>query len=1032
MIPPACARCDSVNRPAARFCDTCGADLRSSVAPVATVATPKPSPGLTDDELKSVTVLFGDIVGSTAQIAGQEPEDARQRLTPAITAMSAAVQAFGGTVNQMLGDGIMALFGVPLSQEDHAVRACCAALRMHELANALDPPAKLRVGLATGTTLLSATANEAAGAFFAFGETVHLASRLQGLAPAGATVCSSETMNLAGGAVTAVPLGVRALRGLPSGQVFRLTGLRRSGLRFSRTVARGLSPYVNRVAELAALHRWADIARGGTAASVAVLGEAGGGKSRLVWEFSRALEADGWTALRAEAVSYGRNIPYLLLTALVRSCLMIGDLGSVTAATRLVNRGLGTLGCNSPLIRCALLSLLDIPLDGDTREWDGLDPVRRRDALRDSVSALLRAFAMRGPLMIVIEDLHWADEQSARLIDQAAASVPGLLQVMTYRHGHQPHRAAPPSAEIVLAPLAAADMARLVHEGFDGRFDPALQQQLVARAGGNPFFLEEMARAAAEAADLPSRGTATEREAVPSTVQAVLAERIDRLASEDRQVLRAASALGTRFSFNTLQALFSARPAAEFRQQLGRLQDAGLLSPVRPTPSDLGFAHALIQEVAYEGLPRGRRRHLHARIVEAVKEVNAGRTIEQAETLTYHASRAEAWVEITVHAQHAGRRAAARSAYRDAAVFFEQAIDAFERLPPSRDTLAQCIRLRLELRNALFPTSRIGDSLRNSQECTRLAERLADPDLLGWAMAFLARDLTLTGRPTEALAVTARSVASAGDNDELAVVTRSYAALAAYSLGDYAQSAAIFRTLLEQVEAGDRMRRYGYPGPAAVYFRCWLAWALSRTGESAEALEAVEGMMALAEESDQPLILTVALLGKGFVLAYAGRLDDAAAALRASLDLCRRWEFFAWFTNIASCLGEVLSRAGEHEEAVALLEQAVAQTKASGILVSHASELAWLAEAHLRAGRPDSAIHVCADAIDVAQTHEERGNEAYATCVMAEAMRQRGCAVAEVTARFRTALGLAERCGMGPLVRRCQAGLATAGSCVEA
>ena len=482
MTGAPCPGCGTANRAQARFCDACGAALG--------VAAP-----LSSDELKHVTILFSDLAGSTEMIAGHGPEEARLRLLPALRAMSDAVHAFGGTVNQVLGDGVMALFGAPLSQEDHAVRACCAALRMHELAALLCPPGQLRIGLASGTALLSTTGAGVAGAHRAFGEIIHVASRLQGLAALGSTLCSADAVRLAGSAVDAVPLGARALRGLGGSQdLFELRGLRRDGSRFNASVARGLSPFTGREREIQALRRCAALADAGEGTVAAVVGEAGVGKSRLTWEFAKSLPAP-WIIRQAEAVSYGGNIPYLPITRLLRSCFGLDERDQPAAARAKVTGMLDTLDTMPTAGRRALLSLLDLPLD-DEAAWAALPPLRRRDALLDGVGALLEAQVRTGPLLVLIEDLHWADQESLRLLDAVASRAKRLLLVVTYRPGFVPGWGRLSPTAIPVAPLPPDSMADLARQVLDG-VDAAIRQEVVDRAEGNPFFLEEMARAAA-------------------------------------------------------------------------------------------------------------------------------------------------------------------------------------------------------------------------------------------------------------------------------------------------------------------------------------------------------------------------------------------------------------------------------------------------------------------------------------------------------------------------------------------------------
>lgn len=1027
MTGNACLRCGVINRDTARFCDGCGAPLGGGAA------APLPEAG--PDELKHVTVLFSDLEGSTELIAGHGPEEARQRLLPALRAMSDAVHAFGGTVNQVLGDGVMALFGAPVSQEDHAVRACCAALRMHELARQLVPPARLRVGLASGTTLLSGGRGGigVAGAHRAFGEIIHVASRLQGIAPPGTTLCSAEVIRLAGAAVDAAPLGARLLRGLAGEQdIYELHGLHRDGSRFRAAVERGLSPFTGREAELEALRRCAGLAwdadldgtwKGGAAA---IVGEAGIGKSRLAWELTQSLDPGTWNILQAEAVSYGSNIPYVPITRLLRSCFRLDERDQPGDAARKVGAMLDGLPSMPLVERNALLSLLDLPLAAGDGDWQALPALRRRDALRDAVTTLLRDLVRRGPLLVLMEDLHWADEETLRLLDTAVGSVEGVLLLVTHRPAFDPAWERLTPTLIPLAPLPQASIARLASAVLDG-VDAGLRGDVLARAGGNPFFLEEMARAAARAMRGVNGAADGLQAAIPDTVQAVLAARIDSLAPGDKAVLQAASALGTRFSAATLHALFPRCTDEDFVERLDRLGAAGLLRAPPGLEGEHGFAHALVQEVAYAGMPGTRRRNLHAAVVSALESLHPDRLLEQAEPLAYHAHHGEVWGAAMLHARRAGQRAAGRSAYRDATAFFEQAIHASERLPQTGAVLAEQIDIRFELRNALFPTAGIVRILEHSQAAESAAQRLGDRHRLAWATSFMARDLTLVGRPTEGLAAAHRALTfEVGDNDH-ACTTRCYIALAAYSRGNYVESAAVLDALVREVESGDRLRHFGLPGPGAVYFRGWLSWALARTGAFGPAWNASDGMMALATETNLPLGITIAHLSRGFVLAAEGRLPEAEADLRTGLELCRTWDFYAWFTNIASCLGHVLSRLGMDAEGTDLLQQAADRTRASGILVSHAQELAWLAEAHLAAGRVAQAAQTAAKAVEVAHQHEERGNEASARFALARARLQQGAALAEPAGHLRAALTLAERCGMAPLAAWCLDELARVG-----
>jgi class 3 adenylate cyclase len=516
--------------------------------------------------VKYVTVLFADIVGSTEMVADLSPDDARSILEPPVEALVEAVEAFGGTLNRVLGDAIMALFGAPLSQEDHGLRACCAAQRMHEACAALDARVQLRIGLASGLTLLSTAGTDLADTdtYPVFGVTVHLASRLQALARPGTTLCSATTRMLTGSHVDVVPLGPQALRGFSvEHDVFAVQGIRQSGLRFGPMAGRSLSPFVGRDHELAQLARKARTARTISPVAVAIVGDAGLGKSRLAWEFVHTLQKCDWQVIKAEAVSYGRELPYQLLAALLRSVFVIDVHADVAYSTSRVFDRVEELD-ESSIRLPALLSLLGLPLGADNVAWEALSPQQRRDEISESVAALLEAIARDRPTLMLIEDLQWADDESIRILDFSPASNCRMLLLTTQRPEFTLGWKWPLSYSLVVQPLSAASMDQMIRSAFPHLTSDRVRQALIERSSGNPFFLEELARDVS--GERPQGKPASEERnpQTPATIQAVISARIDCIVLSYRLVLLSASALGIRFDFAILRGLLSDWSDREF------------------------------------------------------------------------------------------------------------------------------------------------------------------------------------------------------------------------------------------------------------------------------------------------------------------------------------------------------------------------------------------------------------------------------------------------------------------------------------
>ncbi|MBR0653050.1 AAA family ATPase [Roseomonas terrae] len=1002
-----------------------------------------------ENERKQITVLFADISGSTQLISGLDPENAWAVIKPLIQSMVDAVGMYGGTVNQILGDGIMALFGAPASLEDHAFRACCAALRMHQVLGHVSSGAdggdtasavvRIHVGIATGEVLVGTVGSDLNWTYSAVGEVIHLASRLMQTAEPGKTLCAAETIHLAGELVTATAVGEVALRGLPGAvAVYRLLGARSTRARFhARAMRSGLSPFLGRDAELALLQDRLARAGAGQGQVVALVGDAGIGKSRLIWELTHSPHVEGWRVLEAGGVFYGRDIPHHPIAELLRTLFDIGDLDDAGNTHRKVAEGLRLLG--EPLwdAEAGILALLS--LDPATRAWAELDPHRRRGAAREAFLRLVRRLSEDRPLLLVVEDLHWADDETRALLAGLPGLIAGsrLLLLADYRaEGADPGWPEDEAnvTRLALAPLSAASTRRLVESvvGVPATV-AALGEELAERTAGNPFFLEETVRALVEAKVLegePGAFHATGAHSelrVPASVHAVLAARIDRLAPLEKRMLQAASVIGNRFPLVLLRALLRDAPQEQVLNLLFRLEDAGLVheSDLYPEPH-YAFAHALTREVAYDGMLRKRRCALHAETLQAIEQVHATRLSEQVETLAYHAGRGEVWDRLAVYGREAGQRASGRSAYREAIRHFEQTLLGLARLLPLREALAESVDVRFELRNAYFPLGEITADLRSMREAERLAAELKDRSRLAWVSAFVARDLSLLGQPEQALEASRRALALADEVGEpdLRVLTRSYIGQAHYARGDYAESAATMREVLTEIAGAEVQRAFGLPLPAQVAFRGWLIWALARLGEFDEAERCGDELRRVAATIGKPLGQAVALYSRGFALVHQGRFETAIPLLEQGLRLCSKWGFAAWFTNLASTLGHALGRVGRTEEGMDLIWQAIRQTRAVGIMVSHANEVAWLAEAHLVRGQFNEAARHAQDAVELARRYQERGNEANALRVLGEvALRTEDADLAAARAHFCAALEAASACGMKPMVVACKDGL---------
>jgi class 3 adenylate cyclase/tetratricopeptide (TPR) repeat protein len=1058
-LRPRCPQCGADVLPRAKFCSECGIPLtaQSPTLPAAAPHTPlRYTPGylaekiLTskttlEGERKQVTVLFADLKDSTELIRGLDPEAAQQLLDPAIHHMMDAVHRFEGTVNQVLGDGIMALFGAPIAHEDHALRACYAALAMQAAMRAYTDDVRrtrglelrMRVGLNSGEVVVRAIGNDLHMDYSAVGETTHLAARMEQLATPGSVRLSAATLRLVDGLVRVTALGPVPVKGLAEPvEVFELVSASQLRRRLQAAAARGLTPFVGRQHELEALHQALAQAQAGHGQVVALVGEAGVGKSRLVYEVIHSHRTQGWRVLESASVSYGKATPYFPVIDLLKRYCHIDDGHEARTIRARVTGQVLTLDEALQETVPALLWLLDaLP---DDSPFQQLDPPQRRQRTLTALKRVLLRESQVQPVLVVFEDLHWIDTETQALLNHLVESLPTarLLLLVNYRPEYQHGWGSKTYyTQLRLDPLPPASAEEFLAGllGDDPSLTP-LMQLLIARTEGNPFFLEESVRTLMETGVLVGEpgayrlAQALPTIQVPATVQAVLAARIDRLSSEDKRLLQTVAVIGHEVPLPLVQ-IIAELPEAELHRNLARLQAAEFLYETQLFPERaFTFKHALTHEVAYGSLLQERRRTLHARIVEGLERLHADRLAEQVERLAHHALRGEVWDKAVIYCRQAGAKAVARSANQEAVAYFEQALGALQHLPDSRDTREQAIDLRFDLRIALLPLGAYGRIFELLRDATAVAEALGDQRRLGLISAFLIEHFRRMGEPGRAIECGQRALTLAeacGDFAAQVMATQTLGTVY-LALGDYRRAMGFLERGIASLKGELVHERFGNPYPNSVAFCTYLACCLAERGEFAAGSAHGAAAVRIAEAVDQPLSRIAAAFGVGSLHLLKGDLQRAIPILTGGLELCRVWDVRFWFPMLASPLGYAYALSGQTAEALPLLEQSMEQVAAMNIMGGYALYVARLSEAYLLAGRLEDAIPCARCALALARTHKERGHEAYALRLLGEIAAQcEPLEVEQVEASYQQALALAEALGMRPLQAHCHRGLGT-------
>jgi class 3 adenylate cyclase/tetratricopeptide (TPR) repeat protein len=1037
----ACEICGAALPAGAKFCNACGAPVGERGGATGTAPasyTPRhlaerilTSRAALAGERKPVTVLFCDVVGSTALAERLGPDAMHGVLNRFFELALAEVHRYEGTVNQFLGDGFMALFGAPVAHEDHARRAALAALgvaravgeRPLTLEDGIEVRLTVRMGLHTGLVVVGAIGDNLRMDYTAVGDTTHLAARLQQAAGPGVTLLSETTARLVERHVALEPVGALQLRGHTGTlSAYRLTGALTGTLASTR---RALSRFVGREREMTTLHAlFADVEReqGRLAGIVA---EPGLGKSRLLDEFRAAL-ADRALCLEGRCLSYGAAIPYLPIVDLVRGLCAIADVDTPERVADKVHatlNGLGVDGARATYV----LQLLGVKVEEAPTDSPDVLAARTHDTLRQ---VWLRA-SRRRPLVLLIEDLHWIDHASEACLESLTESLSGgaILVLATYRPGYRPPWLERSYAtQMSLAPLPRAASLSVVRSLRPELSENDARARLILDKGeGNPFFLEELVHAVADAdaGRLP----------VPDSVQGVLAARIDRLPASAKHALQVASVLGREFTERGLRALAETPVLDDDLRVLTRQEF--LYERADGEERGYVFKHALTQEVAHDTLVVTRRRALHRAAASVLGQLYPDRLDELAPVLAHHYLVAEAWAEAVAPARRAAETARRAGANSEALLRYDEAVRAAARadLPiaqrralleergavkaglgqfePAREDLDAALALAeadgdpvaqarvLAALGALWGGHR--DYLRGSELTRRalaVAERTGDRHALAGTrmqLGVMLLNLVRMRESRDELRAAMALFEAAGD--PLGAARAQEVLAMNLQLSGHAEDAVVEvdRALALLREAGDRRTEI----PAMVSLGSAYAW----TRGFDAGLACLQHGLALAEaleaRSDEAFLrAAIADFGTAFGEYTAGH-REATAALAIARELGHR----EWTAYALGALGRVLADCGLVDEARRLHDEELLITRQLGGAIWIADALANLGHDALLADDVDTAAACLDEAVRTAGECVEKAVFALIDLGDLALVQRDGAAVLEVVARLREAVG---------------------------
>jgi class 3 adenylate cyclase/predicted ATPase len=1029
-----CSGCGSQNPATAKFCSDCGHSLAVESSPATATPAPFPSapdPNLGDGERKIITVLFADIQDSMDLLESLDPEDARRLVDPALALMVEVVRRFDGHVVPSTGDGIFALFGAPIAHEDHPQRAIYAALELQErirrysdsLRESGRLPIFVRVGVNTGEVVVrSVRTDDARVEYTPIGHPTSLASRLQSLATPGTVVVGEQTRKLSEGFFYFRVLAPRHIKGVSQPVIaYEVTELGPRRTRLEAAARRGLVKFVGRDAELHEMKRAFERAQSGQGRIVAVVGDAGVGKSRLFHQFKATFGGE-CMLLETSGIAHAKTWVYLPLVELLQKYFELQTDDEPEKRRQKITRRVTTLDPGLldaiPYLNALLgISEADDPIAG-------MDPQLRKQRTLDAMKRLLVRESLAQPLIVIFEDLHWFDAESLEFLTLLADSLASLRVLMLVNH--RPEFVHPSGGksyyrQLKLDPLEANAseelLSGLVTDG--GELRP-LKELIIAKSEGNPLFIEEIVRALFESGTIVRDGdevrvTRPHAEiSIPATVEGIVASRIDRLPPAEKSLLQALAVIGEEFPLPVARQALG-KPEGELLASLAYLQAAEFIYE-HPTvaQTEYTFKHALIHDVAYKSVLQERRKVIHGKTAEAIETLYANRLDDHLDKLVHH-YRLSGNGSKTAHYLHqAGQHAYERSAVAEALVHFNAALQTVGQLPSDAATAERELALQISLGNALmsiggFAAQGIDVAFERARALCGLVGDSSQlvPALFGlWAFHNFGGNLKAAQElGEELLSIAERRGDPAGR------------LMAHTSLGITMTYSGELRVALEHCTQGvsiysPAQRLPAFLAQARSSCRTWLALVMALTGHPGPALRVSNEAVQAARESSQTVSISNALIGAGVLTAV---LADPAATRAWSeelIDLAAQQGFVLASSWAHIQHGYALALGGQPAPGIAQILEGLATVHGARALTALAQSGCWLAESYSKAGETENASSALAEAFNAMEKTGERLFEPELHRVRGEVvLLSESSDSAEAERCFRIAIDIARRQG---------------------
>ena len=966
-----CSRCAAENQPGDKFCGQCGRRLGAPSASRAVAASMQnrlrqihrqlptglverilAERGKIEGERRTVTVMFCDLAGYTAIAEKVGAEEAYRLMERIYEVLIEKISRYGGTINEMTGDGVMALFGAPITLEDAPQRAIRASLAVHQEIARLGKgpgwsaaPLKMRIGIHTGSVVVGVLGNDLRLEFKAVGDTVNLASRVEGLASPGTTLVSEETFKLTEGLFRFEALGQKRVhRREKPVRVFQVIAASTHRTRFDVGAERGLTPLVGRERELELLLDGFERARQGRGQAFSIVSEAGVGKSRLLYEFRKKVANEAAAFLEGRCFSYSAAFPYFPLADLLGAYFDVHREDPAQQNIRRIRQELKRLGSDEEANLPVLLELFGIAANGSVHK--DLRPDDRRDRITETLKRTALNQAAKGVTVIAIEDLHWADRYSEDILNELlqAISLSPVLLIFTYRPEFiHTWGARTYHNQVILNRLCNRESLQMAsHLLGDDRIGAELEQLILEKTEGVPFFIEEFIKSLVDLKIIDRREgcwnlyRSVDRLTIPATIHDVIMARVDGLSEGSREILQAGAVIGREFSYRLIAALMDCSEK-ELLTRLTTLKEAELLYERGIYPqSTLIFKHNLTRDVVLASILEARRRELHNRIALALEALHAPHTHEIVEVMARHFIRGGNYDRGAHYAKMAGKKAQKSGLFKEAIAWAQALIECYEKMPDSAEMQKKVIDARTVLSGYFTSLGRLVEARQAVLPVVETARRLdyrrrlpAIYTAIGLYTLWVQEDFSETTDYLNRALQIGKEV-----GNYVSVFLASYYLGCHYSWNaQFERAGESFSRCLKLAEVGGNRIGQAFTKGTESAFRHLFQ------GEVALALRTSREAMDIARECGDSYVKGMACSSFGAACFFAGDYRTAEPHLQQGLEFSRQNTMTAWEAWAAGFLAHMYAEDGRFEPAVKFYETAIAALESTRLLPSWLNQL---------------------------------------------------------------------------------------------